>query len=1423
MAAYKPIEIPEPDLDVGPPETVLGYPASQHTIEHTDGVTYFLGRGNRKRPDVMFVAPCPLEEELDSRFSPAMLLKGSPGALFERSARRAGIDVKSQYYTTLCKYALPRNKKLKPDKDDIARCAPLFERELKQRKPRVVVCLGKQVFDYFYNLKFNETEIMGGWFEAPSHSIQMPTGKWIEAEDDDTQVMETYECYRDFHLFVMGPTHLAVSKPEVLEGQAYDLFEVRRHLDLSDELTEKVHTDYQLLDSLEKVEVWADLMLADKRNLFSVDCEWAGEDYLTGELRSVQMCWAEGRAACLQFFNEHHEYTFTDKERARVLELFQRVMNRDEVRFIGHNFSADYLWLKHHLGVDPYKRCVFDTMYAMHTVDESYDLKLERLAIRFTDLGRYDIPLLVWKKENKEKMTKDGGYGAVPTDILFPYSCLQEGSLVQLADGSWKPIKQLVDTKYSGEVRALLNGKVVNRRVTNWHKAAVGQKEWYKLITPSTPSGKHGVLGPSFTPDHKVLTQRGKVRVDQLKLGEDKIATDTFELSDEQLSVVIASLLADGGFTYRNKNGVGFHFSQCARRKSYADWKAEALRNMSPKLKYDGVGRRYECPFNRYWKYLWNKYPRKTEVFDNKLKITPEVLERLGPLGLAVWYQDDGCYTKYKQIRISARTVDAEERRLVIDWLSKLVGPYVGYYESQGVFYINRGGHEKFMDLVTPYMCPVFGYKTDRDISQNDVKIKQGKKLFYEEVIALTKGRYRSRRRAKDGVRYCLSVEEAENFLTKAGFVSNCADVDVPFRAYPKLTKLLVEDETFEFYHKIKLRYVTDGFAHMTEAGVPLDAEDAKRVRKNYNMIRQLMLDVFRHRVRESADTWLLSTLFTRLDPVRAQEVYRDTIDRGTYGHLKEVLEARAFAELKPKLDHWQDARDFNPNSADQKRRWLFDYKELEPIKSTATDEGPSISWEKVLEQPPGRQKNYRPSVDKDVLQVYAQQDDDCQLLVEQLAVAQVTKNFLKGEDTGLEGALREDGCLHSSYLATESNRPRSTRPNLLNLPGYLNKRAERGVERARKFLCERYATDNVQEGYKAYLDEYDAEERAEMPEQFEELVPVRWCFKAPPGRCFVDADYATAEVKALAALSFDKDLIAVLTEPDPQFVLVKDSEEDDPYPLRVAYVEGITQFTEDEWDPELVHTLEELGDRVVRDEHEQPVHPKRDVHWELAEHEKLNNKPREKLTKKLHRDGMGKVGNFSVAYSASPGLLARMVEVNTGTKLTVEEGQQIIDAYAATKPRAWEYLHELQELPGTTGFYQCVSGSKRHFKTLQGMDGVSKWKKDSVLKGQMREAANIAFQGIVGVTLARAVVWLIDAFREEGLDASVVIPLYDALYIVSRVEDVPRVKELMQRYMSDENTWETPGGTLKFDLDFAVTKRWSVPPTEEEKKELKL
>ena len=144
-------------------------------------------------------------------------------------------------------------------------------------------------------------------------------------------------------------------------------------------------------------------------------------------------------------------YSF-DRPIETVRQIIAPVFNDPTVKFIGHNASADMPWMYHHLGIEVYQKFTFDTLYAQHTVNEYADLKLERLAIRYTDLGRYDFELQQWKKSHGFDDKREEGYGRVPDGILIPYACkdVDTTSVAALRySASWKSSNSLNTTTAS--------------------------------------------------------------------------------------------------------------------------------------------------------------------------------------------------------------------------------------------------------------------------------------------------------------------------------------------------------------------------------------------------------------------------------------------------------------------------------------------------------------------------------------------------------------------------------------------------------------------------------------------------------------------------------------------------------------------------------------------------------------------------------------------------------------------------------------------------------------------------------------------------------------------------------------------------------------------------------------------------------------
>jgi hypothetical protein len=195
-----------------------------------------------------------------------------------------------------------------------------------------------------------------------------------------------------------------------------------------------------------------------------VDGEWHGNTHIDGWLRSLQLAWNDSDAIYIRFRNEQNEWDFelddddTEEQQERfcdiadahcasmglvprevrggevwldgikkaqyaaVGKILQPLLNQPDVKYVGHHYVADALWMQHWLNLDVLHKCYMDTEFAQQTIDEASELKLERgISMKYTTLGRYDIDLILWKKKNKALC--EDGYGYIPDEIIIPYAC----------------------------------------------------------------------------------------------------------------------------------------------------------------------------------------------------------------------------------------------------------------------------------------------------------------------------------------------------------------------------------------------------------------------------------------------------------------------------------------------------------------------------------------------------------------------------------------------------------------------------------------------------------------------------------------------------------------------------------------------------------------------------------------------------------------------------------------------------------------------------------------------------------------------------------------------------------------------------------------------------------------------------------------
>ena len=158
------------------------------------------------------------------------------------------------------------------------------------------------------------------------------------------------------------------------------------------------------------------------------------------------------------------------------------------------------------------------------------------------------------------------------------------------------------------------------------------------------------------------------------------------------------------------------------KQKEYLEWKYDiwkqivpsGIKNVHIKLKNEKIYRAYQ--------FTTAAHPDFLEVYNlfyknNKKRVTKEILDKLTPFSIAVWYMDDGYYRKSRgRAQLSTNSFSYKENLIIQKYFNKIwhIFSNIGTSDS-GTNYIwfNTGNTIKFIKIIKDYIIPYFKYKID--------------------------------------------------------------------------------------------------------------------------------------------------------------------------------------------------------------------------------------------------------------------------------------------------------------------------------------------------------------------------------------------------------------------------------------------------------------------------------------------------------------------------------------------------------------------------------------------------------------------------------------------------------------------------------------------------------------------------------------
>ena len=185
-------------------------------------------------------------------------------------------------------------------------------------------------------------------------------------------------------------------------------------------------------------------------------------------------------------------------------------------------------------------------------------------------------------------------------------------------------------------------------------------------------------------------------------------------LTTLQRSIIIGTVLGDGSLIETfSKNNLRLQIEHCIAQKEYVFWKYEMLKDLilTPPTYIET---------NRSWRFRTISHPEITQIgrlfYQDRRKIIPKILDKiLTPIGLAVWFMDDGtryhrngtytintqCFTKKEQVNLM------KILRLKFD----ISATSLHRDKSKWRLYIQKEASERFKEIIKPFISPSMAYK----------------------------------------------------------------------------------------------------------------------------------------------------------------------------------------------------------------------------------------------------------------------------------------------------------------------------------------------------------------------------------------------------------------------------------------------------------------------------------------------------------------------------------------------------------------------------------------------------------------------------------------------------------------------------------------------------------------------------------------
>ena len=293
------------------------------------------------------------------------------------------------------------------------------------------------------------------------------------------------------------------------------------------------------------------------------------------------------------------------------------------------------------------------------------------------------------------------------------FGCFSASTRVMLADGSSERIGRIVNERMPVEVMSMdpETGEISPKRIVEYYNNGETD-EWLRFEV----AGGCGRRRFTCTPNHLIFTPEGEKPADEIEEGDEVLAAvKYYDLREDQLKLLLGSLLGDGSLRFQSEHNASFRVGHGVRQREYCEWKHEILAPFANKLGRTGKGFGFDTiPMHQL---AW----LHAAVYSNAhgRTVSDELIEQLDERAIAAWYCDDGTFGgNYKRwghgkATICVAGLRTEDRERLAIRCAELG---MGRPSLSGNNLLFSGERTRqFQERIAPYIHPSLDYKLHPD------------------------------------------------------------------------------------------------------------------------------------------------------------------------------------------------------------------------------------------------------------------------------------------------------------------------------------------------------------------------------------------------------------------------------------------------------------------------------------------------------------------------------------------------------------------------------------------------------------------------------------------------------------------------------------------------------------------------------------